>query len=227
MTGHTGASVATESDSLGGGRFGRGRWGVVAPAVAAAVGDPTGERTIGAIVALLVVLGVGLLMLAAWLFRVTRPDPEVLAPLELMGERAWRRGDPVWQRRRLDEVRPAGAEPLQPSVAPPEIDAAFDDGPSASGFDDLHEPVAPTSRDQAPSDPVPGDPLVGSRSGSLPAPDPDATAGIVRGEAAPAPGVPPLPSAGDWGSRPRVVLLPPPEGPASDGAAPATGTEPA
>ena len=67
--------LVREIDALGGGRNGRGRWGVVAPAVLAAVGDPTGERTVGAIVALLVVLGVGLLMLAVWLFRVTRPDP--------------------------------------------------------------------------------------------------------------------------------------------------------
>lgn len=226
VNGHTGGSVATEIDSLGGGRNGRGRWGV-APAVIAAVGDPTGERTVGAIVVLLVVLGIGLLMLAVWLFRVTRPDPEVLAPLELMGERAWRRGDPVWQRRRLDEVRPAGAEPLQPSVAPPEIDAAFDDGPSASGFDDLHEPAAQVPRDPVPRETVPGDPLVAPRGGSFPAPDPDATAGILRGDSTPAPGVPSPPSAGDWGNRPRVVLLPPPDGPATGGAAPAAGPEPA
>ena len=78
------------------------------------VGDPDGTRAVTSIVALLAVLGIGLVMLAVWLFRVTRPDPEVLAPLEVMGERKWRRADPVWQRRRLDEVRPDGAEPLQP-----------------------------------------------------------------------------------------------------------------
>jgi hypothetical protein len=110
-------------------------------AVVASIGDPDGTRTITAIVALLVVLGVGLVMLAVWLFRTTRPDPELLAPLDVMGERKWRRADPVWQRRKLDQVRPAGARPLQPSVAPPELDAAFDLGPVASGFDDLHEPV--------------------------------------------------------------------------------------
>ncbi len=31
-----------------------------------------------------------------------------------------------------------GATPLQPSIAPPDIDEAFDEGPTASGFDDLH-----------------------------------------------------------------------------------------
>ncbi len=111
------------------------------PSVAASVGDPDGTRTITAIVALLVVLGIGLTMLAVWLFKTTRPDPELLAPLDVMGERRWRRADPVWQRRRLDEVRPAEARPLTPSVAPPEFDEAFDQGPTASGFDDLHDPV--------------------------------------------------------------------------------------
>jgi hypothetical protein len=111
------------------------------PSVAASIGDPDGTRTITAIVALLVVLGIGLTMLAVWLFKTTRPDPELLAPLDVMGERRWRRADPVWQRRRLDEVRPAEARPLTPSVAPPEFDEAFDQGPTASGFDDLHDPV--------------------------------------------------------------------------------------
>jgi hypothetical protein len=105
----------------------------------AAVGDPDGTRTVTSIVVLLVALGVALVMLAIWLFKVTRPDPELLAPLEVMGERKWRRADPVWQRRRLDVVRPAGAEPLQPSPAPPDLDEAFERGPMAPGFDDLSD----------------------------------------------------------------------------------------
>jgi hypothetical protein len=107
--------------------------------LASSVGDPEGTRTITSIVALLVVLGIGLVMLAVWLFKLTRPDRELLAPLEVMGERKWRRADPVWQRRRLDQVRPPTAQPLQPSAAPPDLDEAFDQGPSASGFDDLHD----------------------------------------------------------------------------------------
>lgn len=106
--------------------------------VLASVGDPDGTRAVGSIVALLVALGLALVMVAVWLYRSTRPDPELLAPLEVMGERRWRRGDPVWQRRRLDDLRPVGANPLAPSVAPPDIDEAFDQGPTASGFDDLH-----------------------------------------------------------------------------------------
>ncbi len=108
-------------------------------ALLAAVGDPEGRRTVTSIVVLLIALGVALVMLAIWLYKSTRPDPELLAPLEVMGERKWRRGDPVWQRRRLDEIRPSGAAPLEPSIAPPDIDEAFDQGPLAAGFDDLHD----------------------------------------------------------------------------------------
>jgi hypothetical protein len=111
--------------------------------LASSVGDSAGTRTIGSIVLLLAVLGIALLMIAMWLFRLTRPDKELLAPLEVMGERKWRRADPVWQRRRLDEVRPGEAQPLQPSVAPPDFDAAFfGRGPMVAGFADLHEDAA-------------------------------------------------------------------------------------
>ena len=103
------------------------------------VGDPEGTRTISSIVALLVAIGLALVMIAIWLHRTTRPDPDLLAPLEMMGERKWRRSDPVWQRRRLDSLRPEGAEPLEPVTAPPDIDEAFDRGPTASGFADLHD----------------------------------------------------------------------------------------
>lgn len=109
------------------------------PFLMSTIGDPDGTRTITAIIALLVAIGLALLLLAVWIFRTTRPDPELLAPLEAMGERSWRRGDPVWQRRRLDELRPRGAKPLAPSVAPPEFDVSFDAGPTASGFDDLRD----------------------------------------------------------------------------------------
>jgi hypothetical protein len=109
------------------------------PQLIGSVGDREGTRTITSIVALLIVLGIALVMLAVWLRRATRPDHELLAPLEVMGERRWRRSEPVSQRRRLDELRPGDASPLQPSIAPPEIDEAFDRGPTAFGFDDLHD----------------------------------------------------------------------------------------
>jgi hypothetical protein len=129
-------SVANNETLLS--RSGIARSAFVLPGLVAAVGDPEGTRTVTSIIALLVALGVGLVMLAVWLFRTTRPDPELLAPLEVMGERRWRRGDPVWQRRRLDEIRPPGALPIDRASAPPDFDESFDDGPSAPGFDDLH-----------------------------------------------------------------------------------------
>ena len=110
------------------------------------IGDPEGTRTVIAIIALLVVMGLALIMVAFWLRRSTRPDPEFLAPLELMGERSWRNGDPVWQRRRLDEVRPDDAIPLRRSVAPPLVDESFDAGPSASGFEDLQGDASSADR---------------------------------------------------------------------------------
>ncbi len=136
------------------------------------------------IIALLVVLGVALLMLAVWLHRKTRPDPELLAPLEVMGERKWRRADPVWQRRRLDAIRPIGAAPLEPSIAPPDIDEAFDDGPAASGFDDFHshdqdvstETGESAGDDVAPALPPPSAdlaPVSGQTPQGLPRPDVD------------------------------------------------------
>jgi hypothetical protein len=106
---------------------------------ASAIGDPDSTRTVYAIIALLVVIGLALFMLAFWLRRSTRPDPEFLAPLEVMGERSWRNGDPVWQRRRLDEVRPDGAVPLMRASLPPRIDESFDLAPSATGFEDLRD----------------------------------------------------------------------------------------
>ena len=63
--------------------------------VLATVGDPQGTRTMTSIVALLAMLGLALVMVAVWLFKTTRPDPALLAPLEAMSERKWRRADPV------------------------------------------------------------------------------------------------------------------------------------
>ena len=103
-------------------------------------------RELWSIVALLAVVGIGLAMLSVWLLKTTRPDREALAPLEVMGQRKWRRSDPVWQRRQLDAVRPPGAEPLSPSRTLPVPDEAFDAGPQAPGFDDLED------RDDDPAD---------------------------------------------------------------------------
>ena len=92
----------------------------------------------------LVLVGIALIVLAVWLIRQTRYDLPVLAPLERMGDRDWRRqSDPATQRRILDEVRPEGAEPLRSESSPPSLDAEFElaDRPVAS-MSDLAPPVA-------------------------------------------------------------------------------------
>jgi hypothetical protein len=133
----------------------------------ASIGDPDGTRAVGSIILLLIALGLALVMVAVWLFKSTRPDPELLAPLEVMGERRWRRADPVWQRRRLDDLRPDGAAPLEPSVAPPDVDEAFDQGPVASGFDDLHA----DQPEIVPTDPVVDSPTPDSAPVDSPTPE--------------------------------------------------------
>jgi hypothetical protein len=161
-------------------------------ALIASVGDPDGTRVVSSIVALLTVLGIGLVMLAVWLFKLTKPDRELLAPLEVMGERKWRRADPVWQRRRLDEVRPPAAQPLQPSAAPPVLDEAYFKGPSASGFDDLQD-TALESSDRADGDAVEALPDPGAeRDGDVL----DATDGDFVEPAPAAPAASALPSTG-------------------------------
>jgi hypothetical protein len=102
-----------------------------------AVGDPVRTRTVYAAMLFLIAIGAALVALTIWLVRVTRHEPEYLAPLELMASRRWRRADPVAQRRMLDEVRPELAEPLSPSAPPPSGDDEFDLGPRLRSFDDL------------------------------------------------------------------------------------------
>ena len=69
------------------------------------------------LVAVLVLLGLGMIVLALWLVRSTRSDPQVLGPLEVMGDRRWRKGDADRRQRDLDTARPAGAWPPAPMVA--------------------------------------------------------------------------------------------------------------
>ena len=92
----------------------------------------------------LIVVGIAFIVLAVWLIRQTRYDLPVLAPLERMGDKDWRRqSDPATQRRILDEVRPEGAEPLRSQSSPPSLDAEFElaDRPVAS-MSDLAPPIA-------------------------------------------------------------------------------------
>ena len=115
-------------------------------------GDPGSSRLVYAMVIGLVVVGIALVLLAIWILRRTRPDLEVLAPLERMGDSDWKKRDPSTQRRMLDEVRPEGAEPLAAEPLPPPLDADFEqaDHPVTS-FSDLGPGVGGAVLDTAPA----------------------------------------------------------------------------
>lgn len=110
---------------------------MAAAPVSVAVGDPGSSRMVYAMVAGLVLVGVGFVVLGAWLIRQTRRDLDVLAPLELMGESEWVDHDPATQARMLDAVRPAGARPLRSATSSPTFDAEFDRVPALNSFNDL------------------------------------------------------------------------------------------
>jgi hypothetical protein len=136
----------------GSNRSGAGRGAAMSMgAVLLAAGDPRSTRIVYASVIALVVIGVMFAVLGVWLLRQTRVDPEMLAPLERMGDGDWRKRDPATQRRMLDEVRPEGAQPLHLEPKPPEIDAEFEqsDRPLRS-FDDLAPPL-PDEREPTPA----------------------------------------------------------------------------
>lgn len=89
--------------------------------------DPGSTRLVYAIVIVLALGGIALAWFAWWLLKTTRPDPELLAPLEAIEGRRWRRLDPAGRRRLLDELRPEGAEPLDPARHEPTVDDEFRD----------------------------------------------------------------------------------------------------
>jgi hypothetical protein len=105
------------------------------------------------VVAALLLIGIALAVLAIWLIRQTRPEKELLAPLERMHDRSWRKQEPAQMRRDLDEVRPMHARPVARGRNVPEIDDEFAQSqPRLATFDDLsvqHESgIRPESSDR-------------------------------------------------------------------------------
>lgn len=76
--------------------------------------------TVAVLVTLLALLGLAMIAVAIWLVRTTRTDPVALGPLEVMGERQWRKGDADHRRTVLDTARPVGA-PTSAAVVPLEV----------------------------------------------------------------------------------------------------------
>ena len=106
---------------------------------ARAVADSAAETSeIYGVVAALGLIGIALAVLALWLIRQTRPESELLAPLERMHDRSWRKQEPAQMRRDLDEVRPTHARPVARGRKVPDIDDEFAQSqPRLATFDDL------------------------------------------------------------------------------------------
>ena len=64
-------------------------------------------KTVGAV---LVLFGIGLAVFTYYYWKSARPEPEALAPLEVMSAKKFATTDPLNQQRLLDEVRPEGME---------------------------------------------------------------------------------------------------------------------
>lgn len=150
---------------------------VVHPAQSS-INDTASTRRVQFIAGGLAVLGIGLIGITVWFWRSTRPDPESLAPLEMMGRRRWRRLDTIEQRHRLDAVRAhlndEAAEAARETVTPlPVVEAVPAPGPAAASpsspevavpaavvvggveLDDEPVSVAPPAADDALADEVP------------------------------------------------------------------------
>lgn len=67
----------------------------------------------------LVVLGLALLVATLAFWRSAIEDPEVLAPLEVMGERRYVRSNDFERFEILNDVRPGGPMPIRITTAPP------------------------------------------------------------------------------------------------------------
>jgi hypothetical protein len=120
-----------------------------------AVGDQSSTRTVYAVILALVAIGVVLIFIGAWIFRQTKPDPELLAPLERMADRSWRQQDPEQKRQMLDEARPDVEKPVLREKNVPEVDQDFALlKPSIGNFDDLAAEQDAERRRAAQDDPM-------------------------------------------------------------------------
>jgi hypothetical protein len=70
------------------------------------VTDRGSSNIVLAVTLFLVVAGIGLSVITWWFWRNTHPDPEALAPLDIMSGRKFRDHGPIEQRRLLDAARP-------------------------------------------------------------------------------------------------------------------------
>ena len=70
----------------------------------------------------MIALGIALFIVTFRFWGSAGEDPEVLAPLEVMGDRKFARADEAGRVDLLNEVRPEGAAPVDHIAAPPILD---------------------------------------------------------------------------------------------------------
>ncbi len=108
--------------------------------------DPKNERMIYLMAGGLALVGILMIVATVWWWRSTRSDHPSLAPLEVMGERRFLTLPESDRRRRLEAVRPEGADPLVPLGPAPEplnleLESFRDGGPTDFAdlrFDELN-----------------------------------------------------------------------------------------
>jgi hypothetical protein len=117
--------------------------------LADSINDADSTRKVYLLAAGLAALGIVLIAMTVWFWRSTRHDPELLAPLETMGSRRFRKMDDGSKRQLLDAVRPADAKPMRWGVvrgsatAEPEVDLGAIRHAAVSDYNDLREPAVP------------------------------------------------------------------------------------
>lgn len=87
------------------------------------VSDSGSSITVLVVSLTLVALGIALLGVTVWFWRLTRPDPDALGPLAVMSDRDFQRRGPIEQRRALDAARPDAV-----AIDAPEESADVDGG---------------------------------------------------------------------------------------------------
>lgn len=101
--------------------------------------DPENARVILLSAAGLAVIGLLVAAGTVWWWRSSEVEHPALGPLEVMSSRSWWKGDYTSRRRRLEAVRPDGAEPAGPAATsgsePVDLKAAALTSPRE--FDDL------------------------------------------------------------------------------------------
>ena len=119
--------------------------------LADSINDADSTRKVYLLAAGLALLGVVLLVATVWFWRSTRPEPELLGPLEKMGERRFRRLDGRARKDALNSARSKNAKPMRWGLvhgdAPmsPEIDLEAAARTEMVGYDDLRDPAPPSN----------------------------------------------------------------------------------